>query len=190
MHDDPDHIVPAAGVLPDGAGRALSAERAWADGFDELIRRLRPSLLRFFRRRTPSAAVAEELVQDLFVRLLRRSDLFQLENIDGYVFEAASNLARDRARRDAARGAGRHVRLDGLEMQSGEPTAEQIVDDRRRVERLYEALEALPHRTRAVLILNRFEGMTYQQIASALGISVSAVEKHMVKALSALQSYR
>jgi RNA polymerase sigma-70 factor (ECF subfamily) len=49
------------------------------------------------------------------------------------------------------------------------------------------ALDALPPRARAVVILRRFENLTYPQIAQRLGISVSAVEKHMGRAMSALR---
>jgi len=67
------------------------------------------------------------MVQDLFVRLLRRADLLSLENIDGYVFEAAANMARDRGRYEQARGHGRHVEIDDLVAPSEAPGAEQIV---------------------------------------------------------------
>lgn len=49
------------------------------------------------------------------------------------------------------------------------------------------ALDALPPRARTVVILRRFENLTYPQIARRMGISVSAVEKHMVRAMAALR---
>lgn len=167
------------------APSAPSAE--WLSGFDGLCKRLRPSLVRFFARRVGSAAVAEELVQELFLRLLRRADLFELQNLDGYVFEAAANLARDRARREAARRSGQHVDVADLQLASEEPSPEQVVDDRRRLERLMAAMRRLPRRTRTVLVLSRFEGLTHAQIAARLGVTVSAVEKQVAKALLLLQ---
>jgi len=155
--------------------------------FDALVRRLRSPLMRFFMRRTASPTDAEEMVQDLFVRLLRRADLLTLENVDGYVFEAAANVARDRGRHDLARGGGRHVDIETLAAESEEPGAERIVAGRQRLNRTLAVLDALPPRARDVVILRRFENLTYGQIADRLGISVSAVEKHMVRAMSALR---
>ena len=163
--------------------RGLSSDAAFVD----LMRRLRRPLMQFFLRRVGSPMDAEEMVQDLFVRLLRRGDLFSLDNVDGYVFEAAANIARDRGRYDQARGRGRHVDIDDLSPESEEPGAEQILDGKQRLKRMLAALDALPPRARTVVILRRFENLTYPQIARRMGISVSAVEKHMVRAMAALR---
>jgi RNA polymerase sigma factor (sigma-70 family) len=96
------------------------------EAFDTLSRRLRPALMRYFQRRTASVSDAEELVQELFLRLLRRADLFALENLDGYVFEAAANLARNRVRRQQARG-GRHIDIADIEV--GENIGARLQDD-------------------------------------------------------------
>lgn len=164
-----------------------SSETACDEGFVGLTRRLRGPLFQFFLRRSGSPADAEEMVQDLFVRLLRRADLLSLENVDGYVFEAAANMARDRGRYEQARGQGRHVGIDDLVAQSEAPGAEQIVAGKQRLKKMLKALNALPPRARQVVILRRFENLTYLQIAARLGISVSAVEKHMARAMAALR---
>lgn len=173
----PDRALPGA---PGGSGAV--------EAFDALSRRLRPALTRYFLRKTASASDAEELVQDLFLRLLRRADLFALENIDGYVFEAAANLVRDRARRHQARGGGRHIDIADVEPSADEPSPEQVVDGRRRLDAMLTALDGLPPRARTIVILRRFENLTYGQIADRLGISVSAVEKHMVRSMTALRT--
>jgi RNA polymerase sigma-70 factor (ECF subfamily) len=144
-------------------------------------------LLKFFTRRARSRTDAEEMVQDLFVRLLRRADLLTLDNIDGYVFEAAANIVRDRGRYELSRGGGRHVDIETLSPESEEPGAERIVAGRQGLTRMLAALDALPPRARTIVILRRFENLTYAQIADRLGISVSAVEKHMVRSMSALR---
>lgn len=174
---DPD-LSRAAPVL----GGAVGFEE-----FDALSRRLRPALMRYFQRRTQSVSDAEELVQELFLRLLRRADLFALQNLDGYVFEAAANLARDRVRRQQARG-GRHIDIDDIEPVTDQPSPEQVVDARKRLDLMLVALDGLPPRARTIVILRRFENLTYRQIAERLDISVSAVEKHMVRSMSALRA--
>lgn len=166
-------------------GRSREIDRT--DDFAALVRRLRLPLLNFFARRSGSRTDAEEMVQDLFVRLLRRADLLTLDNVDGYVFEAAANIARDRGRYELSRGGGRHVDIDTLSAESEEPGAERIVAGRQRLTRMLAALDALPPRARTIVILRRFENLTYAQIAERLGISVSAVEKHMVRSMSALR---
>lgn len=138
-------------------------------------------------RRTASLSDAEELVQDLFLRLLRRADLLTLDNVDGYVFEAAANIARDRGRYDQARGAGFHVDIETVAQHCEEPNAERIVDARQRLAQTLASLDALPPRSRTVVILRRFENLTHAQIADRLGISISAVEKHMERAMSVLR---
>jgi RNA polymerase sigma factor (sigma-70 family) len=157
------------------------------EAFDTLSRRLRPALMRHFQRRTASVSDAEELVQELFLRLLRRADLFALENLDGYVFEAAANLARDRVRRQQARG-GCHIDIADIEAATDDPSPEQVVDARKRLDLMLVALDGLPPRARTIVILRRFENLTYRQIAERLDISVSAVEKHMVRSMSALRA--
>lgn len=170
---------------------ASASDRAdWLAAFEAMVREMRPALLRFFGRRTGSPAVAEDLTQELFLRLLRRTDLFQLGNVEGYIFEAAANLARDRARRDAARGGGRHVEIDTAALPLQEPDAEAVVDSRNRLKAVLEGMERLPPRTRDVLMLRRFEGLSYAQISARLGISVSAVEKQMAKGIAALEQLR
>ena len=170
-----------------GADTTPSLDLACDDGFAGLTRRLRGPLLQFFLRRARSPADAEEMVQDLFVRLWRRADLLSLQNVDGYVFEAAANIARDRGRYDQARGLGRHMAIDDLVAESEEPGAEQIVAGRQGLKRMLASLNALSPRARQVVILRRFENLTYLQIARRLGISVSAVEKHMARAMAALR---
>jgi RNA polymerase sigma factor (sigma-70 family) len=164
------------------------SEAAWLKGFEDLSRRLRQPLLRFFQKKVGSYAVAEELVQDLFLRLLRKPDLFTFDNVNGYIFEAAMNLIRDRARKSEVRAESLHVDIEGLELQSNEPSAERVFAGRQKLDRLMTAIEKMPFRTRSILILNRFEGMTYAQIAEKMGITVSAVEKHIMKALMHLSA--
>jgi RNA polymerase sigma factor (sigma-70 family) len=99
----------------------------------------------------------------------------------------AEEMVQDRGRYEQARGQGRHVGIDDLVAQSEAPGAEQIVAGKQRLKRMLAALNALPPRARQVVILRRFENLTYLQIARRLGISVSAVEKHMARAMAALR---
>lgn len=161
---------------------------ASAERFEALARRLRIPLLRYFKRRTGSQPDSEELVQDLFLRLLRRPGLMALESVDGYVFEAAANLLRDKVRRERARPRLSAVDLDRIDLADDLPDAEDVVGGRQNLERIQIALKSLTPRARTIVILRRFEDMSHAQIANRLNISVSAVEKHLVRSMAVLRN--
>ncbi len=169
-----------------GAARGPD-EVTGAERFEALTRRLRMPLLRYFRRRTGSAPDSEELVQDLFLRLLRRPGLMSLESVDGYVFEAAANLLRDKVKRERARPMLSAVDLDRINLADDLPGAEDVVGGRQSLERIQTALKSLSPRARTIVILRRFEDMSHAQIAARLQISVSAVEKHLVRSMAVLR---
>lgn len=148
--------------------------------------RLRPPLVQFFERRVGSSVEAEDLAQELFERLARQSDLGRLEQLDGYVFTVATNLLRDRARKRASHAADAHFALEEVAEFSEEITPERVLMGKDAVNRFLAALAELPERTRTVLMLRRYEGLEFKEIARRLGISVSAVEKHMVRAMDYL----
>ncbi|WP_066682660.1 RNA polymerase sigma factor [Caulobacter sp. CCH9-E1] len=176
--------IPASdqGLTPEASG-SPGAER-----FEALARRLRVPLLRYFTRRTGSRPDSEELVQDLFLRLLRRPGLMALESIDGYVFEAAANLLRDKVKRERTRPLLSAVDLDRIDLADDLPDAEDVIGGRQNLERIRIALKSLSPRARTIVILRRFEDMSHAQIAARLNISVSAVEKHLVRSMAVLRN--
>ena len=102
----------------------------------------------------------------------------------------AANLLRDRFRRERSHHTGLHDPLDDSlhELPSEEPGTDDVYASRERLERLLSALDELSPRCRQVFLLQRYEGMTYTAIARQLQVSVSAVEKHMMRALLHLQA--
>jgi RNA polymerase sigma-70 factor (ECF subfamily) len=158
----------------------------------ELDARYRGALMAYFRRRTTSTAEAEDLTQEVFLRILRQGDVQTVTAVDRYIFTVAANLLRDRARRARTRSSHRHDSLEirqDADAQQGlveilEP--ERILLSRDKLARTLRALDAVGARTRGVFLLYRLEGMKQREIAQLLGISVSAVEKHIVKALKQL----
>ena len=150
------------------------------------VERFRTSLQRYFIRRVRDRAEAEDLVQDVFVRLTRRGGLGDVTNLSGYIFETAASVLQDRARRRHVRAADAHDIFDN-ERHAGEDFApDRVFDGKERLSRVGAALLELPERTRHIFVLRRLEGMRYNDIASQLGISVSAVEKHMQRAVAFL----
>lgn len=168
---------------------------AGADSGDMLDwRGMRPGLIRFLARRTGCAATAEDLAQDLWLRLdgAGRNGGAELRNPVSYLFAAAANLTRDYARAEKRRAAlnAEAMRLvfDGLPAAAASP--EREAEGAQELARVIAAIEALPPRTREIFALNRFEGISYRQISLRLAISTTAVEKHMKRALDALADLR
>lgn len=148
----------------------------------------------FFMRRQFTRPEAEDLTQEVFLRMVGRDGAEAPENPDVYVFQVAANLLRDRARRSLTHRADGHTSLDDITA-AGLADHPGLVEDRgpERVllaqESLAEALRALDElseRTRHIYILHRLEKMRHKEIAALLGLSVSAVEKHIIRAVAHL----
>lgn len=161
--------------------------------WSELDSRFRAPLFAYFSRRVKDRCEAEDLTQEVFVRLVRQAKQPRREAIQAYVFVTAANLLKDRARQRISHRTDAHRSLD--EVSESSPAALALVEDRdpERVlngkDTLREfvgALEELSERTRDIFILSRIEHMHQGAIAKLFGISVSAVEKHVMKALSHL----
>jgi RNA polymerase sigma factor (sigma-70 family) len=143
---------------------------------------------RFFSRRLRDGADVEDLTQEVFARLLKRAELGEIANIEGYLFHTAANLLRERARK-AARRPGDDPGLDPDLAESVEDfSPERILLGREAYARMVEALQELPERTRTIFVLNRFEELSAAEIARRLGVSVSTVEKDMMRAIAHLKA--
>lgn len=135
------------------------------------------------RRRVGCRAVAADLIQDLFLRFWKRPSVV-LEEPRTYLLRSAHNLAIDYLRSEAVRNRA----LVDVALEQTEPStsleANAIAE-----EQIYQALQALPERTRTIFLLSRVYGHTYNEIAKVVGISTSSVEKHMMRALEACQAH-
>lgn len=152
----------------------------------------RADLVRFFSVRLRSAASAEDLVQDIYVRLAGLDTATEIQNPVGYLYRLGSNLMLDRLRGER-RGSARdsawrdsYRTVMGVEEIVEEPSAEQTVAGRQRLAAVVAALDQLPPQTRRVFRMHKFEGMSHPEVARALGVSRSAVEKHVMAALKHL----
>ena len=153
----------------------------------ELVKRYRGPLLTYFSRHAHPDD-AEDLVQETFVRLLRKKDSDSIENPEAFLFTIARNLTYDRSRRrqtysrhfDPSAEADTATELYG---------PERVLQGREALQGLLEGLADLSQQTRDIFLLNRLEGMKYAEIAELYGISRSAVEKHMIKALARVAAH-
>jgi RNA polymerase sigma factor (sigma-70 family) len=152
----------------------------------------RANLVRFFTARLGSASAAEDLVQDIFVRLSSLKPIETIQNPAALLYRIGANLLVDnhrQAKRSAARDeAWRRMQrtMIGDAEITDEPSAENAAAARQRLEQLVEAVETLPPQMQRAFRLHKFDGLTYAETAVAMGISQSAVEKHISAALKAL----
>lgn len=143
-------------------------------------------LIRYFQRRVRNHAEVEDMVQDVFARIVARDSAQPVEHLGAYILKTASSVLMDSSRRGSSRGAGLHVTLDPEAHGEADLDPERILQGKQELQAATEALLELPERTRTVFILRRMEGQSFKEIAVQLRISVSAVEKHMVRAIHAL----
>lgn len=150
---------------------------------------LRPALVQYFRRRCGNIAEAEDLAQDVLLRMVGRNDWESPEHVEGYVFRAAANRWLDRQRRTAIRGVVVEWSDEGAHGLSDTTTPERVSIQHQELDSAASALLELNERTRDIFVLVRLEHMKQRAVANMLGISLSAVEKHLVKAMTHLLQY-
>jgi RNA polymerase sigma factor (sigma-70 family) len=155
-----------------------------ARSLEHLARRYSRALASFFQRRVTNKADVPDLVQDTFLRLAKLPSLDELRQPEHYLFQTASSALRDRARRDTVREHGAHQEFDETYHGGTDISPERVAIGRFAVRELREVIARLPERTRDIFVLRVFEEMRTAEIASALGISQRAVEKHHAKALA------
>jgi RNA polymerase sigma-70 factor (ECF subfamily) len=149
---------------------------------ESLYQRFRSPLERFFRKRVRERHEIDDMVHEVFSRLSDKRGTVQ--EPEAYIFQIAANLLRDRARRSIFRKSANAQYIEENRDSFDVITPERVLLGKQRVAELKLALAELPERTRFVLLLQRYEGMKYREIAERLGISVSSVEKHMMKAIA------
>jgi RNA polymerase sigma factor (sigma-70 family) len=149
---------------------------------------VRTWLTQFFRRRVRNAADVEDMVQDVFLRIASRDSTDTIDHLDGYVLRTASSVLTDRIRRRSSRREDLHVAFDAETHGGAELDPGRILSGKQDLNAALKALLTLPERTRVVFLLRRLEGYKVRDIATRLGVSVSAVEKHLVRAVQHLQA--
>ena len=152
----------------------------------DIEHRLRGPLTAFFLRRCIDATEAEDLTQEVFLRLAML-DANLKQQADNYIFTIAANLLRDRARRTKIRTEYREAKRleDYLELDTLDPF--RFASARQDLTRLALGIAALPKKTRRIFTLYRIESVDKQRIAESFGLSVRMVEIHIQRALIALR---
>lgn len=152
----------------------------------------RDELKRFFAARFGSLERAEDLVQDLYLKVAGLGAAAEVDNPGGYLYRLAMNLMLDHTRqqsrataRDTAWRSANNAEVGGEDV-ADQPSIEDALTSQRRYAQMMAALDQLPLQTQRVFRLHKFEGLTHAQTAQRLGISQRMVEKHVSAALKAL----
>lgn len=147
-----------------------------------MSQRFRPALMTFFLRRIYNHAEAEDLTQEVLLRVAQRGATIDASRPDGYVFQIAANLLRDRGRRLKVRNAYQAGVGDDETNWIEQRDPVRVLQAKQSLATVLAALRQLPERTRTIFILFRLEGMKQREIADHLGISVRTVEQHVTRA--------
>lgn len=151
----------------------------------DLYRQHFGELKHFLSGRVASKELAADLVQELFLRLLARDrSVAEIGHQRGFLFASARNLAAESRRSPRWHGHASSEEYPEEDRHDTAPPPEIILQDKQAVTRLLETVANLPPRCREAFILHKFDGLSYPEVAERLGISVSMVEKHMMRALS------
>lgn len=161
-------------------------EGACADQVLETLYREEFGRIESFFARSVGRDAASDLAQEVFVRACASPAFAAAGNPVGFLRRIAMNLLIDHIRRRRARGVLWEHRDDADGRCEAEQEHALLGEDLDWV--LTRALGQLPGRTRHIFRLNRFEQKSYREIREELGISISAVDYHMMKALACLRS--
>lgn len=151
-------------------------------GLDVLFQQYYERLVLFAESYVGDIAVAEDMVQDVFLNLLSRPDLKEIEYDRSYVYSCVKNSCVDYLRRLNV--------TDPLDVKVFDAVyyiGDFDLGEDRLIERVKEEIEKLPEQRRAVLKLSVYKKLSYGQIAEETGLSVNTVKTHMKKAYQELR---
>lgn len=161
-------------------------------GLTHVFGELRGELLRFLTARTGDRTEAEDLVQELWLRV-STADSGPVGNSRAYLYRAAQNLVLDRVRerrrrerRDSEWADSQTIKVAG-ESADARPSAADAIIEREEAAALAAAIAALPEGAGRAFRLHKLEGLSHAEVAARLGISRSGVEKHIAVAMTHLR---
>jgi RNA polymerase sigma-70 factor (ECF subfamily) len=147
----------------------------------DLFRDHATPLLKFLTARFKDREDAADVAQEAWLRLHRLEHPEALENPKAFLFQTASNLAVDRVRRQKLEQ--RYQDQESGPFEAAVDSPERVVAATETFARLQTLLEELPENCRHAFVMHRGRDMSYPEIARALGVSTSMVEKYIIRAL-------
>jgi RNA polymerase sigma-70 factor (ECF subfamily) len=165
-------------------------------GFDYLIQKYRKPIIHFMYRMVHNQAIAEELAQEVFLRVYRSRDTYRAEaRFSTWLYRIATNLGVNHARDTRHERTASTLYLDEVDSETGTtpdvadstPGAESSMLRRERLEAIRQHVLALPERQRMAVLMHKYEGMDYRQIGDVLKLSESATKSLLFRAYQTLR---
>jgi RNA polymerase sigma-70 factor (ECF subfamily) len=165
-------------------------------GFNFLVGKYHRPIIHFLFRMVQNQAVAEELAQEVFLRVYRSRESYRAEaKFTTWLYRIATNLAVNHARDTRHERASKSVYLDAADEDTGttpdvaddEPTVEQHLMREERMAAIRKHVMALPERQRMAVLMHKYQGMDYRQIGEVLKLSESATKSLLFRAYQTLR---
>jgi RNA polymerase sigma-70 factor (ECF subfamily) len=165
-------------------------------GFDFLIQKYRKPIVNFMHRMVRNQAVAEELAQEVFLRVYRSRETYRAEaRFSTWLYRIATNLGVNYARDNRHERQASTIYLDEADSETGTtpdvadstPGAEAAMLRRERMNAIRQHVLALPERQRMAVLMHKYEGMDYKQIGDVLKLSESATKSLLFRAYQTLR---
>lgn len=152
---------------------------------EQLFDRHHRPLFHYFLRLTSNRTASEDLVQDVFYRILKYRHTYQPEtSFRAWMYQIGRNAFADQAGRHKAEVA--MPEEAAADFAAAGPAPDRSAQSAQEAVLLHKALKALPHDKREVLILSRFQGLKYEEIATVLKCEVGTVKVRVYRALREL----
>jgi RNA polymerase sigma-70 factor (ECF subfamily) len=164
--------------------------------FAYLVQKYRRPMVSFMYRMSHNAAAAEDLAQEVFLRVYRSRESYEAAaKFTTWLYRIATNLAVNHARDTRHERPENMVSLDepddetGLtvDVADGSATAEETIMKRERMAAIRQRVQALPERQRTAVIMHKYQQMDYRQIAEVLKLSESATKSLLFRAYETLR---
>jgi RNA polymerase sigma-70 factor (ECF subfamily) len=189
------HLNGDFGTLDDAA-IMLELKAGNMAAFDVLLGKYRKPIVNFMYRMTRNQAVAEELAQEVFLRVFRSRETYRAEaRFSTWLYRIATNLGVNHARDTRHERTASTVYLDEPDSDTGTtpdvadqtPTAETSLLRDERMGAIREFVMGLPERQRMAVLMHKYEGMDYRQIGDVLKLSESATKSLLFRAYQTLR---
>jgi RNA polymerase sigma-70 factor (ECF subfamily) len=155
--------------------------------FEAILSEFGPEIFAFLWRLVGDGPDAEDCLQDTFMRAFKaKSGLEDIANPRAWLYAIAANVGRTHLRR-RGNHAARNLLLDDDHLDQG-ASVERIVEGRQDLEVLRQAVGALPYKQRAALMLRKYQGLEYAEIAEVLGGTQNAARANVYLGLKRLRA--
>ncbi len=194
--DDPKDGLNYAADESSDAAIMLRVAAGDESGFTYLVEKYHRAMIHFLFRMVRNQAVAEELAQEVFLRVYRSRESYRAEaKFTTWLYRIATNLAVNHARDTKHERSAQNVYLDSPDPETGttpdvaddEPSVEQHLLRDERMAAIRKHVMALPERQRMAVLMHKYQGMDYRQIGDVLKLSESATKSLLFRAYQTLR---